>query len=299
MPVTDTALDHVLQLDTPELIPQLLALATRFETPCGDGSLVWHVWGGSDRANVLPPVVLLHGGSGSWTHWVRNIAPLVKAGRQVLVPDLPGFGDSALPATGRDADALVEPLEAGLRLLLDAPNPRACDLVGFSFGGLTAGLLTAAHPARVRRLVVCGAPGLGLASRRSVQLTGWRHLADPADIEAVHRLNLTALMFADPASITPLALALHTANVVRDRMPGRRLAYSDALLQALSTATCPVFAIYGCEDVLYLGKLDALQAALATAPDFRGLRLIDRAGHWVQFEQAAAFDAALHEALSG
>ena len=40
-------------------------------------------------------MLLLHGGSGSWTHWLRNIQPLVDAGRQVLVPDLPGFGDSA------------------------------------------------------------------------------------------------------------------------------------------------------------------------------------------------------------
>nr|WP_239467267.1 alpha/beta fold hydrolase [Rhodoferax koreense] len=273
-------------------------MATRRETPCGDGHVVWHIWG---EASELPPVVLFHGGSGSWTHWVRNIAPLVQAGRQVLVPDLPGFGDSALPAQGRDADALVAPLEAGLRLLLGTPGAsghRACDLVGFSFGGLTAGLLAAAHPARVHRLVVCGAPGLGLASRRAVQLTGWRHLADPAEVEAVHRLNLKALMFADAASITPLALALHAANVVRDRMPGRRLAYSDALLQALAVVTCPVFAIYGREDVLYLGKLEALEAALASAPGFRGLRFIDHAGHWVQFEQAAAFDAALREALA-
>jgi 2-hydroxy-6-oxonona-2,4-dienedioate hydrolase len=45
----------------------------------------------------LPPVVLFHGGSGSWTHWVRNIQPLVAAGRQVIAADLPGFGDSASP----------------------------------------------------------------------------------------------------------------------------------------------------------------------------------------------------------
>ena len=134
--------------------------ATRRETPCGSGSLVWHVWGGADAEHA--PVVLLHGGSGSWTHWACNIAALVQAGRQVLVPDLPGFGDSARPATGRDADALVAPLEVGLQTLI---GTQVCDLVGFSFGGMTAGLWTAAFPARVRRLVIAGAPGLGVVGR--------------------------------------------------------------------------------------------------------------------------------------
>ena len=39
----------------------------------------------------------------------------------------------------------------------------------------------------------------------------------------IHRHNLLALMFQNPASLDELALALHTANVHRDRMPRRRL----------------------------------------------------------------------------
>ena len=284
-----------LQDDTsPELIERLLAIATRHETPCGDGSLVWHVWGQPHAEH--PPLVLLHGGSGSWTHWVRNIAPLMQTGRQLFVPDLPGFGASALSPLGRDADALPTPLEEGLRLLLDrvgGGGHQAVDLAGFSFGGLTGGLWTAAHPERVRRLVLCGAPGLGLASRRAVELTGWRHLADPAEVEAVHRKNLKALMFADTASITPLALRLHMQNVVRDRMPGRRLAYSDALLRALREVACPVFAIYGEADALYVGKMEDVRGAFENAADFRGMVLVEGAGHWVQFERAGLFDEAL------
>ena len=55
------------------LIERLRAQATRRETPCGAGTMVWHVWG--ETRPGLPPVVLFHGGSGSWTHWVRNIQP--------------------------------------------------------------------------------------------------------------------------------------------------------------------------------------------------------------------------------
>ena len=104
------------------LIERLRALATRRETPCGAGTMVWHVWGESRPG--LPPVVLFHGGSGSWTHWLRNIQPLVAAGRQVIAPDLPGFGESALPPVGGDADALVSPLAEGLLALLGGHVPR-------------------------------------------------------------------------------------------------------------------------------------------------------------------------------
>ncbi|MCJ0763950.1 alpha/beta fold hydrolase [Variovorax terrae] len=282
--------------ETPVLpveIQRLAQSAERLETPCGAGSLVWHAWGEGDGRH--PPVVLLHGGSGSWTHWLRNIEPLATAGRRVLAADLPGFGDSAPPAAGRDADALVEPLQAGLQQLL---GDAACDLVGFSFGGMVAGLWAERFSARARRLVIVGAPGLGVVPRGTVPLSGWRHLQDPTARDAVHRQNLAALMLHQPASITELALRLHAANVVRDRMPGRRLAHTDVLARALDQVACPVHAIYGREDALYRERLDALAQVLRSKPCVRELTLIDGAGHWVQFEAAAAFNALLLRLLA-
>ena len=260
--------------------------------------MVWHRWPAAPGAASRPhrPVVLLHGGSGSWTHWLHNIAALVDSGREVLAADLPGFGDSAEPAGGRDADALPAPVEAGLRVLL---GEGACDLVAFSFGGMVAGLLAAQHPARVARLVLVGSPGLGVASRNTVTLTAWRHLSDPAEREAVHRNNLAALMLYRPEAITALALRLHTDNTLRDRMKGRRLAYTDILARTLPGVTCPVFAIYGREDALYRQRQDALAPALRAAPDFRGMHWIEGAGHWVQFEQPGAFNALLLALLDG
>jgi pimeloyl-ACP methyl ester carboxylesterase len=129
----------------------LEAAAQVQHTPCGARVLVWHLWGSGS------PVVLLHSGSGSWTHWVRNIEALVSSGLQVLVPDLPGFGASASPPEGHDADALPPWLEVGLDQLL---RVQPIDLVGFSFGGLVAGLLAARQRQTVRRLVLVGAPAL-------------------------------------------------------------------------------------------------------------------------------------------
>ncbi len=276
----------------PPQAQRLEALSTRHETPCGDGRTVWHAWGPESG----PPVVLLHGGSGSWTHWLRAIEPLVAAGRRVWAPDLPGFGDSSSPPRGDDADALPAPLEAGLAQLL---GPRtAVDLVGFSFGGLVAGLLAAAYPQRPRRLVLVGAPALGVVDHRQADLHGWRHLDDDAARDEIHRHNLAALMLHERAAIDDEALALHRANVLRDRMPRRRLAFTDALALALPNVGCPVHAIYGEHDVIYRGHERELERAIErAAPRLVRMQWIAGAGHWVQHERPDEFNAALARAL--
>ena len=266
--------------------------ASRYETPCGEASLVWRIWG--DPASALPPVVLLHGGSGSWSHWVRNIDALVDAGRRVIAPDLPGFGDSARPAHGGDADALAQPLEDGLRRLL---GDVACDLVGFSFGGLVATFIAAQFPARVRRLVLVGAPALGLP-REPMLLRAWTHLEPGPARQELIRANLAALMLARLASIDAFALALQEHNVARDRMRRRRLARTDALVRTLPGVRAPVFGIWGALDAIYRGQTARIEPALRSAPAFRWLERIAGAGHWVQFEAASLFDAALTKALS-
>ncbi|MCZ2105418.1 MAG: alpha/beta hydrolase [Burkholderiales bacterium] len=278
----------------PEAAHELLAQARRVRTALGRsaGSMLWTQWG-TCRAGV-PPVVLLHGGSGSWMHWLRCIAPLVDSGREVWAPDLPGCGDSDLPPGARDADDMVAPLHAGLRELLAGG---ACDLAGFSFGALAGTLLEAARPGTVRRLLLVGAPGLGVPPAR-VPLRAWRHLASEAAQDEVHRHNLAALMLADERAIDETALRLHAWNVARDRLQRRRLAGTDALVRALARVTCPVSVVYGENDALYLGRVASLEARFrATGCDLRGFIVIPGAGHWVAYEQPQALVAALGAAL--
>lgn len=273
---------------------RLQAQARRLATPMAAGEIVWHAWG-VPRAGVAP-LVLLHGGSGSWTHWLRNIDTLLAEGREVWAPDLPGFGDSAPPPGGHDADAMVAPLHAGLRVLLGA---QPCDLVGFSFGGMVAGLLAAAHPPAVQRLVLVGAPAMGVVPERQFTLKGWRHLPTQAEQLQAHRDNLAALMLSDPAHIDDATLALHIHNVARDRLPRRRLAHTDILARSLLRVRCPVHAIYGASDALYKRWITALEAAFrATGAPFAGMALVPGCGHWVQYEQPGAFHAALRKALA-
>jgi 2-hydroxy-6-oxonona-2,4-dienedioate hydrolase len=277
-----------LERDLPAEALRVLALSTRHATPCGDGELVWHAWGQGE------PLVLLHGGSGSWTHWLRNVEALAAAGRRVLVPDLPGFGDSARPPGNQDADGVVPALADSLRQLAgDGPF----DLVGFSFGGLCGTLLAAAQPDLVRQLVLVGAPGLGLRTRR-LPLTAWRGLEDPQAQRAAHRRNLAMLMLHQPQAIDDQAVDLQAANVTRDRLPRRRLAMTDILLRTLPALRCPVSAVYGAEDALYLETMAQVEPLLRSAPYFREMVLIPGQGHWVQYEAPAAFDQAILRLLA-
>lgn len=275
----------------PAFLPPDLATALaggmRCETVHEDARTVWHVWGDAQR----PSVVLLHGGSGSWTHWVRNIAPLRDVGWRVLVPDLPGFGDSDLPEGCADANDMPPHLQAGLAQLQPA-GPVA--FVGFSFGGMTAALCLSAYPRAAQHLVLVGAPGMGLAVTERIPLRGWRHLHSPQAQEQVHRHNLMALMLQRPESLDDLALALHTANVVRDRMVRRRLSSTDIVARTLPQLQVKVSAVYGEHDALYRGRLPELQSALQSlSGQWHQWQMVPGAGHWAQFEDAQVFNRQL------
>lgn len=270
--------------DLPPEALRILALSRQVNTPCGDGELVWHTWG-DDAAE---PLVLLHGGSGSWTHWIRNVEALAAMGRRVVVPDLPGFGDSARPPGGQDADAVAPALAQALPDLVgEAP----VDVVGFSFGGLCGGLMAVAHPERVKRLVLVGAPGLGLRDRR-LPLMSWRDAPTEEGKLAAHRNNLGVLML-QPDNVDDLAIALQAANVPRDRMHRRRLALTDVLARTLPEIRCRVDAIYGEQDALYRDVLPGLREKIALAPTLGELVLMPGAAHWLQYEQAGAFQREL------
>ena len=278
--------------DLPAQVRHLLAGSRRVATPCGEQQLVWHVWGAAPGDH--PPLVLLHGGSGSWTHWLHNIEPLVDSGRWLLVPDLPGFGDSALPPAGRDADAMPEPLEQGLQSLVGS---QACEVVGFSFGAMVAGLWGQAFDKRFSRLVLVGPPGLGRPAIEPLRPKAWRHLGDAAHRLRVHTHNLRELMFHHEASLSPLACQLQQLNAERDRLPHRRLSRTDVLARALRQVQVPVHLIYGQQDRYYLGQTAEIEMVMRGCPGFVAMNAVPDAGHWVQFECPAAFHAALGDAL--
>ena len=263
--------------------PVLKALQTRAEridTGVNGVQQTWHVW---NRSHTKP-LVLLHGGSGSWTHWVRNIDAL-SVEHAVWAMDLPGMGDSALPPEAKDADDIAPWVAQGMAQLLGG---QAIPVMGFSFGGLTAGFVAARHPERVSRLLLVGVPGLGLFGD-TLPLRGFLPNMDQSQRNAVHHHNLMSIMLAHEASLIDQTLEIQERNVVRDRLRRRRIARSTVMMELQTQWRCPVHALWGALDALYLENLSSAPERLNQC-DLRDLTLLPDTGHWANYENAKAFN---------
>jgi pimeloyl-ACP methyl ester carboxylesterase len=263
--------------------------ATRHATSSPGGDMVWHAWGRG------PPLVLLHGGSGSWTHWIRNIAALARTHR-VLAGDLPGLGDSPLPAQQDSIDALAAIVSAGIDALI--PGDQPFDLAGFSFGGIVGGHVALAQARRIRRLIIVGSPPFGLATggpANEVRAVSPELTLDQA--RPIHLHNLATLMFADAATIDALALRVHHDNLVRARLRSRKIARAGTLAQALRAAPCPLHGIWGECDVTVHPDLASLRELFMQCSPDNSFQVLDTVGHWAMYEDPARFNALLSARL--
>ena len=125
------------------------------------------------EAGAGEPVVLLHGGGPGATgasNYSRNIDVLADRFR-VIVPDLPGYGQSS-----KDID-LTRPVRRPrlrVRGLLDELGIEKAHLVGNSYGGAAALRLAFDRPDRVDRLILMGPGGIG--TTRGLPTEGPEHL---------------------------------------------------------------------------------------------------------------------------
>ena len=79
---------------------------------------------------------------------------------------------------------------------------------------------------------------------------------------AAHRHNLAALMFADPAGIDPLALAVQEGQYPAARFRSRGFASTTSLKDAIARTTAPVALLYGERDAIAWPEVDLRFAAL-------------------------------------
>jgi 2-hydroxy-6-oxonona-2,4-dienedioate hydrolase len=266
-----------------DVIAALDRSAARFGTPCGSGEMVWRRWGRGQ------PVVLLHGGSGSWTHWLRVIPAL--AGRaEVWAADLPGLGDSAMPPAPLVPETCGQVVAAGIRQLI--PAEAGAHLVGFSFGGHAGTFAAAELGSHIASFTLSGSAALGLPHPH-LDYAKERSTMTEAERAEVYRDNLAQLMFADPARIDALAIHIQAENVAKSRFRSRRFAATDEIRRTLPRVRVPVQAIWGADDQIALPSVEARYAAIREShPELRTVTIAN-AGHWAAYEQPEAFVAAL------
>jgi pimeloyl-ACP methyl ester carboxylesterase len=227
-------------------------------------------------------------------HWLRNI-PSFALEFRLWVPDLPGMGESSLPSEPWTPRGVAEILDDGLALLIG--EAALVSMVGFSFGGLIAGHWAASRPSRIERLIAVAPAGTGLAVPPSASMRSWRQVSDPFQRSEIHRHNLRAWMLHEAGSADDVAVWIAQQSVESDRLRNREVSTTDSLLEAMREVRCPAHAIYGAEDVLYKRCRVQVQRTLEAA-GFVSVNWLSRAGHWVMFEQAEAFDALASALLS-
>jgi pimeloyl-ACP methyl ester carboxylesterase len=288
--VTGIAASVPLPGESPEAcIARIGGMAQVRRVDFGDGEMVWRVWGAGR------PVVFLHGGYGGWTHWIRNVLPLSRH-FQVIAGDLPGHGESddilGRPSRERMAGMLARCL-AGV-LPKDAPY----DIVGFSMGANLSAATISAYGRDPENLVVVGPGGLGVSSQKIRGLQKWRPDLPRAELDARHRNNLGVIMIDDPSRIDDLAVHVQRENGLRMRYHVQRSGATTMLRDALPKVTAKLSCIWGEHDVYVIGNREERIAVMREShPDLR-VAMIEDAGHWVMYEQAEKFNAALLDLLN-
>src|SRR6266545_2145187 len=236
-------------------------LVTPLVTPLGDGHIVWRCWGEG------LPLVLLHGGTGSWMHWIRNIEALSRD-MMVIVPDLPGSGESSSPQPPFSAESIAAMLLQGLNQIIGAQMHFS--IAGFSMGGLIAGYLTQQGGSRVDTLVLVGSTGMGGTRAQMEPLKSWRRLPTDEEKRAIHGVNL-----------------------------GKHVSHTGTLANCLPGFAGRLAGIWGEHDPTaapYLAeRRERLQAFKPSAP----FDIVPDAGHWVQYEAYETVNQRMRELLIG
>lgn len=125
-----------------------------------------------ERGGSGPPLLLIMGMSGTFSHWGERFVERLREDFEVIVYDHRGVGESSpleVPLTiellARDAAGLIEALELG-----------SVHVLGISMGGMVAQELALAHPERVRTLALgctyCGGAGSSLTGPEVIQRLG-------------------------------------------------------------------------------------------------------------------------------
>lgn len=246
--------------------------------------VIWRVWGNGS------PVVLLHGGSGSWNHWCRNIKTLVGLQHQVWVPDIPCFGDSDAPEGVMDIDQASDVLLEGLNLFF--VNEKF-DLIGFSMGSMGAGYIAKHIPDCINQLILVAPPALGISPKESIVIEDWTRAPDEQSKNRMIRSNLASLMLSNDSAITDLSLTIHRENLLKDRMRRRKIYKTDFLMAIIKSLEISFHCILGSHDALYSENLDSIRSKLMGLEKIHSINTIQEAGHWVQFEKADEFNELL------
>ena len=234
-----------------------------------------------------PTLVLLHGFGMDRSAWLK-VAPQLTRNFHLVIPDLPGWGDSTRhPGDNYDIDHQAERLQGFVHTL----ELKHFVLIGHSMGGAIAGTYASEHPDNVSALALISSYGLSFVKNRFAReaLDGHDLLAfdDRAGLERVLKL-----VYAHPPKI-----ASRFADVLVSREKASK-PFLDRAFRELATPaqyrilddrlgklTMPVLGLWCHDDkVIDVSALNTLRNGLVHAPTISAT-VLNGCGHVPELEK--------------
>jgi len=255
------------------------------------------------EAGTGAPVVLLHGGGAGATgasNYARNIDALAEHFR-VIVPDLPGYGQSSKQLDHSDP---FGDLAFAMRGLLDELGIDKAHFIGNSYGGAAALRLAMDRPDKVDRLILMGPGGVG--ATRGLPTKGLNSLLSYYGGEGPTREKLETFirdyLVYDGSSVPDELIELRYQASVQPEVvanpPLRRPSGPTALRtllrmdltrdKRLAKVQAPTLVVWGQDDKVNRPSGGPVLASTMPSCD---LYLAANTGHWVQWERAELFNS--------
>lgn len=253
-----------------------------------DSKVCWRSWGKGK------PLILLHGGYGSWAHWIKQAIPFSK-NYNVLIPDMPGFGESedlTLPHTPEKISANIA--ETLLKLISPEETPIIC---GFSFGGLIAGHLSynlIERGLNPEKLILVGPGGLGAKRGEMRNMIARHSKMSEEEIYQAHKTNLEILMIHDATKVDDWSVHIQKQNTDAHRIKSRPISSTDTLARILEKQDVPLFLLWGEKDASVGVYLEDRMSILRDINSKVRFHVEYNLGHWIMYENDVIFNKILN-----
>jgi len=264
----------------------------------GDGLLL-HV---TDNG-AGPPLVLLHGFTGSTETW-NPLVPHLAAVHRVIAVDLPGHGRSSAPSD--PARYALDWFAGDLVRVLDDLSVDRVALLGYSMGGRAALRFALAHVDRLAALILeSTSPGIPDPKLRSERIVADRMLADAIErdgiVAFVNRWEMLPLWESQEKLAGSARQKLreqrltNTAIGLANSLRGAGAGVDQPVLDRLEGVQVPVLVVAGALDSRYIEHGRTMVGAIPNAR----MVVVPEAGHSVHVEQPEALTEAALSFLRG
>ncbi len=258
-----------------------------------DTTVCWRIWGKGQ------PIIFLHGGYGSWRHWIKQVTYLSKD-YQILVPDMPGFGESS----DLNSDHIPENISLNLYQTFRKLNITDLDninLVGFSFGGLISGHLSYQFLKKgieLKNLILVGPGGTGAKRGPMREMVRRTPKMSSEEILRAHFENLKILMINNSRNIDLLSLYIQLKNTNNHRLKSRPISATNTLIKILEKQNIIPYLIFGEKDATVGPYLEErISIFRAACRDIR-IHVEINAGHWIMYEKPDNFNKLIKEIIN-